>query len=186
MKRLLPLIAILLAACTAAPAATTTPTPSPTIQDCSKIALADSSASGTDALPSITMECLQGSQKIDVSRLRGPMLMPVWASWCEPCADEMPLMQQFFSAYHQQVEVLGYALMDTTEQAIAGSFNWGVTLPSVEDPDGAYRGWLNVQAPPTTLFIDANGHIVFRKVGAFASLEEVKVAVEQHLGIALS
>lgn len=172
---------LLLAACSnnsAAPA----PSPSPTIAECGSFT---SQAAGAGDLPAVNVECLQGEGKVRLSGLRGPMLIPVWASWCVPCSEEMPIMQAFHDAYGEKVPVLGLDLMDETSQAIAASVNWGVGLPSLEDPDGLLRADLGVTAPPTTLFIDAAGRIVHREFGAVTDLAELKRLVEQHLGVAL-
>lgn len=178
---------LLLSSCSAAATQSTEPqqSASPSVQDCAAFAAGGPDATGAGALPAVSVECLQGDAQLRLSSLRGPMLIAVWASWCQPCAEEMPLMQQFSTAYGDRVRVLGYALLDETSQAIAGSVNWGVTLPSVEDPDGVYRPDLGVTAPPTTLFIDAEGRIVHRKLGAMKSLAEIKQLVEQYLPVTL-
>jgi cytochrome c biogenesis protein CcmG/thiol:disulfide interchange protein DsbE len=182
MKKYLMVLAVLLSACSSQ-TPQTSPTPTPSVNDCSEIVLADKASVGENALPDANIECLQGTQSINISHLRGPMVMPVWASWCEPCSIEMPIFQKFYDAHHDKVAVLGVALQDTTEQAIGGAFNWGVSLPSLEDPDGAYRGFLEVQAPPTTLFIDTNGEVVYRKVGAVQSLQELESLVTKYLKV---
>lgn len=97
----------------------------------------------------------------------------------------MPVMQLFEELYGDDVTVLGIALMDETSQAIAGSVNWGVDLPSLEDPDGLLRGKLGFTAPPTTLFIDASGEIVHREFGAISGMTELKDLVQTHLGLRL-
>ncbi len=184
MKKILVVCAMLLSAC-ASTEPQSSPTPTPSIQDCSRINLANESATGDKALPDVEIECLQGSQSLNVSRLRGPMLIPVWASWCGPCSREMPIFQQFYVMHQDKVNVLGVALQDTEYQAIGGAFNWGVTFPSLEDPDGAYRGFLQVQAPPTTLFVDENGEVVYRKVGEILNLEELEQLVTEYLKVTL-
>lgn len=186
MKRAFLSVALvaLLSACSQAAAE---PSASSTLQmqDCERFATQSSTASGENALPDISMECLQGTQQIRVSALKGPLIMPVWASWCMPCAREMPRVQQFHDLHGDKVGVLGVALMDTEKQAIEGSLNWGVTLPSLEDRDGIYRADFDVQAPPTTLFIDETGHIVYRNIGEIENLEELKMLVAEHLGVKL-
>jgi thiol-disulfide isomerase/thioredoxin len=161
------------------------PTNTLTMQDCSRYMVWSSTASGDNALPDIGMECLQGTDELRVSALKGPMIMPVWASWCMPCAREMPRIQEFADLYGDRVGVLGLALMDTEEQAIAGSLNWGVTIPSIEDRDGAFRADFGIQAPPTTLFIDQSGHIVYRHIGEIENLALLKTLVAEHLGVEL-
>lgn len=185
MKRLfIALVALLLTSCSSN---STEPSPTSTLKldDCSRYMQWSSTASGEDALPDISVECLQGTDEVRVSALKGPLIMPVWASWCMPCAREMPRIQEFADLYGDRVGVLGLALMDTESQAIAGSLNWGVTIPSIEDPDGVYRADFGIQAPPTTLFIDESGHVTFRHIGEIENLEDLKALVEEHLAVKL-
>jgi len=155
------------------------------VDTCDKLPLAATAASGKAALPDITIECLEGKQEVQLAHLRGPMLIAVWASWCGPCKREMPIMQQFSDSFGTSVPVLGYALLDDGVQAIMGSYNWGVTLPSVEDPNGDYRADIGVTAPPTTLFIDADGQIVYRNIGEIIELSQLKDLVREKLGVSL-
>lgn len=175
---------LLLAGCGTENGQSPTPSSSPTIQSCDGFATA-AAQSVDGGLPDVEVECLQGEQTLNLSRLRGPMLIPVWASWCVPCSEEMPIMQQFVKLHGQRVPVLGLALLDETSQAIAGSVNWGVDLPSLEDPDGVLRPDLGVTAPPTTLFIDAEGRIVHREFGAVTDIAELEELVRTHLGVDL-
>lgn len=186
MKRAL-MAAMVLLVVNACSSPSAEPTASSTLQmqDCEQFGVWSSIASGETALPDIMMECLQGKNELHVGALKGPMIMPVWASWCMPCAREMPRVQQFADLYSDKVAVLGLALMDTEEQAIAGSLNWGVTIPSLEDPDGIHRADFNIQAPPTTLFIDQSGHIVYRHIGEVESLDDLKALVTEYLGVRL-
>lgn len=184
--RLLALTAslLLLAGCGASSTQAPSPSASPTIQVCDGFATA-AGQTVEGGLPDVEVECLQGEGSLNLSRLRGPMLMPVWASWCVPCSEEMPVMQQFADRHGEAVRVLGIALLDETSQAIAGSVNWGVDLPSLEDPDGVLRPDLGVTAPPTTLFIDAEGRIVHREFGAVTDIAELEELVRTHLGVQL-
>lgn len=186
MKRVL-MAAMVLFVVTACSSPEAQPSASSTLQmeTCDQYAIWSSTASGENALPNIVMECLQGKDQLQVAALKGPMIMPVWASWCMPCAREMPRVQQFADLYGDKVAVLGLALMDTEAQAIAGSLNWGVTIPSLEDPDGVHRADFNIQAPPTTLFIDESGHVVYRHIGEVESLDDLKALVTEHLGVQL-
>ena len=190
----LAVVALIVTGCSTAgsqpsPSATMESPPLPTVtvavETCDDFMSDGPVATGEGALPDITVDCLQGDQKVRLGAVRGPMIIAVWASWCVPCSEEMPIIQQFHDQYGDKVSVLGYALLDETSQAIAGSFNWGVTLPSLEDPDGVFRPDLSIQAPPTTLFIDENGRIVHREFGAVKDLGELLGLVDQHLGIPL-
>ena len=142
-------------------------------------------ATAEDSLPNISVDCLDGSSSVELARLRGPLIIPVWASWCVPCSEEMPIIDEFHSYYSNQVNVLAYALLDENSQGIAALKNWGVNITSLADPEGEFRSELSVQAPPTTLFVNENGQIVYRHFGAIKNLTELKELVARHLAVQL-
>ena len=168
---------LLLAGCTSE---NVTTTPTATIDDCSVF-----QKSGETSFPDIEIECLQGDEVLKLNEVKGPFILAVWASWCMPCRDEMPYLQAFKDAYGAKVQVVGYNILDETSQAIQASVNWGVNIASIEDSDGVNRGILGVTAPPTTLFVDADGVIVHRKFGAVTTLEELVELTELHLRVDL-
>jgi len=169
---------LLLSACTSNEVA---PSASPTIDDCSVFELGT-----TTSFPPIEVECLQGEKTVRLNELKGPFILAVWASWCMPCRDEMPYVQAFKDAYGTQIQVIGYDILDETSQAIAASVNWKVNIASVEDPDGVFRSDLGITAPPTTLFVNAQGVIVHRKFGAVSSVDELVELAQLHLKVNLS
>lgn len=177
MKVLSVVLMLLLAGCTSE---NVTPTPSAAIDDCSVF-----QKSGATNFPDIEIECLQGDEVLKLNEIKGPFILAIWASWCMPCREEMPYLQAFKDAYSSHVQVVGYNILDETSQAIQASVNWGVNIASVEDPDGVNRGVLGVTAPPTTLFVNADGVIVHRKFGAVTSLEELVELTELHLRVDL-
>lgn len=177
MKVLVALFVLLLAGCSSEQA---TPSPSATIDDCSVFEL------GTETnFPNIEVECLEGEDTVKLNQIKGPFILVVWASWCMPCRDEMPFIQTFKDTYGSKVQVIGYDILDETSQAIGASVNWGVNIASVEDPDGVFRADLGITAPPTTLFVNAEGVIVHRKFGAVSSVEELVELAELHFQVSL-
>ena len=177
MRVLLVVFVLLLSACTSNEAS---PSASPTIDDCSVFEL----GSPTN-FPPIEVECLEGDEVIKLNQIKGPFILAIWASWCMPCRDEMPYLQAFKDAYGDKVQVIGYDILDETSQAIRASVNWGVNIASVEDPDGVFRSDLGITAPPTTLFVNADGVIVHRKFGAVSSVDELAELAELHLKVNL-
>ena len=184
-RLLLALLALMLAACTPAAEPAASPSASPTVDTCERFMLAAGDAQGKGALPPVSVECLQGAEQVRLSALRGPLLVAVWASWCQPCKDEMPILQQFHDKHGERVDVLGYNFLDVTDQAIAAAANWDVGFASLEDPDGVNRTALGVTAPPTTLFIDAQGRVAYRHFGALEDEAEIIALVAEHLGVDL-
>ena len=181
-------VLVLMSACTSSDVADPQETQSQQITACDTLAQETAQtqvATVEGSLPNISVDCLDGTSKVDLARLRGPLIIPVWASWCAPCAEEMPIINEFQNYYSNQVKVLAYALLDENSQGVAALENWGVAVTSLADPEGEFRSELSIQAPPTTLFINENGQVVYRHFGAIKSLTELKSLVARHLLVEL-
>ena len=139
-------------------------------------------------LPELTLPCLGGGPDVDLSSLRGPMVVNLWAAWCQPCREEMPLLQQFHERYADRVPVLGIDWQDTQ---VTGAMelvrDTGVTYPLLADP-GAELGVVDgmpVRGLPAVVLLDADGRVAFRALDEIESLRELEALVDQHLGVAL-
>ena len=139
-------------------------------------------------LPELTLPCLGGGPAVDLSSLRGPMVVNLWAAWCQPCRDEMPLLQQFHERYADRVPVLGIDWQDTQ---VTGAMelvrDTGVTYPLLADP-GAELGIVDgmpVRGLPAVVLLDADGRVAFRALDEIESLRELETLVDKHLGVAL-
>jgi cytochrome c biogenesis protein CcmG/thiol:disulfide interchange protein DsbE len=106
--------------------------------------------------------------KITLEELRGtPVVLNFWASWCEYCEQETPMMQKASQqAAEDGVLFLGVDTDDLDDEARAFLNKHGVTYPTVSDPDSAVADDYGVQSIPTTFFIDADGQIVDQVIGA--------------------
>lgn len=135
-------------------------------------------------LPNVRLSCLGDAQKVDLSGLRGPALLNVWASWCGPCKEELPYLTAARNALGDQVEFVGIAIVDDDAQSRRWLSFHGVTWPSLSDPEGRVRGPLRVPGPPVTFFIGSDGSIEGTHYGAFTSARQVEDEVRKHLGIA--
>lgn len=166
-----------------------TPSPTPTdlaaarkaagIADCPSHSGAPAVAGG---LPDLTLECLGGDSTVRLAGLRGPMLVNLWAQWCEPCQDEGPHLAAFATG-QKKVAVLGIDYSDP-QPALAIQFaqQVGATYPQLSDLDNRLKGPLGVTGIPYTVLIDADGRIVARHPGQFVSLENVQSWVDKGLG----
>jgi cytochrome c biogenesis protein CcmG/thiol:disulfide interchange protein DsbE len=88
------------------------------------------------------------------------VVLNVWASWCEPCRDEMPLLQKT----HEKIEaegglVLGVDTQDATPNALAFLKQVKATFPSVRDVNREYGRQFGVFGYPETFIIDRQGRI---------------------------
>ena len=112
-----------------------------------------------------------------------PRLVNIWASWCAPCRDEMPWLQQVHDT--GEVDVLGVDAEDQAESAAALLDELDVTFPSVFDPANALAREIGVITKPTTLFVSEEGEVVFVLPGPFASYSQMRELVKTHLKVDL-
>jgi hypothetical protein len=61
----------------------------------------------------------------------------------------------------------------------------GWKYPQLQDPDKSLSGSLQVSAPPQTIFVDANGKVVYRHAGPLTSAAQLRSMTKQYLGVKL-
>ena len=113
------------------------------------------------------------------------MVLNLWGSWCGPCREELPLMQQFADAAGGQVRVMGVISKDGVPQAESFATDAGVMFPSAFDGEGELMAELGLNVLPYTYFLDADGRLAFTQVGPVESVDELRGLVAEHLGVRL-
>lgn len=138
------------------------------------------------ALPDLVLPCLGGGPEVDLRAAPPgrPTLVNVWASWCAPCADEVPELVAFHRRAGDRVGVVGVLNTDEMSRGLAFSADFGIRYPSVVDDDGVVLRTVS-PGPPVTLFLDAAGEVVHTRRGAFADLAELEALVAEHLDVRL-
>ena len=115
----------------------------------------------------------QSGEPVSLSELRGQVVMiNFWASWCAPCREEMPLLEQI----HQRYEPLGFTLLGVNvEENSADAENWlkdrPVSFPILFDPQNGVSKLYDVVAMPSTVLIDRSGNVRFLHHGYQPGLE---------------
>jgi peroxiredoxin len=115
---------------------------------------------GGESAPDFTLPRDDG-QSISLSELRGQVVMiNFWASWCGPCRQEMPLLEQI----HQRYEPLGFTLLgvnveENSGDAIAFLEERPVSFPILFDPNNDVSKLYDVIAMPSTVLIDRQGKV---------------------------
>jgi cytochrome c biogenesis protein CcmG, thiol:disulfide interchange protein DsbE len=167
----------------AAPPATTSTSAASVLQACPE--QSDAEAEGADLLPALSFDC-PGGGSLDLGRAPGePMVLNLWGSWCGPCREELPLVQQFADASAGQVRVMGLISKDGRTLAESFAADAGVTFPSAFDGDGELMTDLGLNGLPYTFFIDADGGLVHTQVGQVDSVDELRALAAEHLGVQL-
>ncbi|WP_164219622.1 TlpA disulfide reductase family protein [Virgibacillus sp. YIM 98842] len=124
-----------------------------------------------ETAPDFELETLEGDT-VRLSDLRGQkVILNFWATWCGPCREEMPEMQEFYDNNEEEVEILAVNLLETeTDDSNAQEFidefqyTYPVLLDEGAEVSEAYKGSVAV---PTTYFIGTDGTIQHpRKIGS--------------------
>lgn len=136
--------------------------------------------------PDFTLERLDEEGELRLSSLRGKaVVLNFWASWCIPCKQEAPYLEQVWREKRRQgLVVVGLDAKDFRADARRFAKRFGLTFPLVYDGPGNMTGPYGVTGFPETFVIDREGRIVEAFVGA-VDREDVKdefvAAVERAL-----
>ena len=101
-----------------------------------------------------------------------PIVLNFWASWCGPCASEMPDFEAAYQALGQDIHFVmvnqtgGRETMETAQEFLAQS---GYTFPVCFDTELSASMAYGVSAIPMTFFIDAEGYPVAYAAGALSA-----------------
>jgi cytochrome c biogenesis protein CcmG/thiol:disulfide interchange protein DsbE len=137
-------------------------------------------------LPDLTLGCLGGGRSVRLAGLTGrPTIINVWASWCAPCREELPLLARAHREYGSALRVIGLDFADSAPSAaLELADRAGVTYPLLADPGSESKAPLRVIGLPQTVFVDAQGRMVATERVAFRSYVDLTAAISKHLGVA--
>ncbi len=117
--------------------------------------------------PDFSLTLFEG-QTIRLSDFRGKVVfLNFWASWCPPCRAEARLLEQSWQRYKDQgVVFLGVDMQDTEEAARRFIQEFGITYMNGRDPNNRIAIDYGVYGIPETFFIDKDGRITYKHIGA--------------------
>ncbi len=114
---------------------------------------------------------------------RQVVVLSFWATWCQPCKNEIPILTKLAASYKDQK--VKFFLVNTlekaelTEDSVRDTYkNRGYSLPCLVDPSGRYAGLYSVRALPVLVVIDKFG--IVRKINR-GNHENFEVELEKLL-----
>jgi cytochrome c biogenesis protein CcmG, thiol:disulfide interchange protein DsbE len=114
---------------------------------------------GNPAIP-FELKSLEGNP-VGLASFRGkPLVVNFFASWCDPCRDEMPLINDLASKGAKDgYNVLGIAIEDSRAAVMEYSRESKLVFPVVLDLNSTVKRAYRIFGPPATFFIDGQGII---------------------------
>jgi cytochrome c biogenesis protein CcmG, thiol:disulfide interchange protein DsbE len=136
--------------------------------------------------PEFTLDRLEGEGELALAGLRGKaVVVNFWASWCIPCKEEAPYLEEIWQAHRRRgLVVLGVDAQDFRRDARRFVERYDLTFPIVYDGPGSILSGYGVTGFPETFVLDREGGVVEAFVGAVDSDEDrerLRAAVDEAL-----
>jgi cytochrome c biogenesis protein CcmG/thiol:disulfide interchange protein DsbE len=118
---------------------------------------------------------------INILDLRGKIVfINFWASWCKPCEQEAPVLEQAWQYYRPDGKVvfLGIDYVDTEPAARVFLKKFNNTYPNGPDVGTVISQLFRIKGVPETYILDTNGVLKYVKIGPFESADEIKAIID--------
>jgi len=114
-----------------------------------------------------TLPLLDGGNAT-LSSYRGEVvILNFWATWCPPCREEMPSMENLYQRFKDDgLEILAVDIGESAGTVRQFVQNFGYTFPILMDTNNRVASIYGIQAIPTSLILDREGRIIARIVGS--------------------
>lgn len=121
--------------------------------------LASSAMEGQQA-PDFALKSSSG-ENLRLSEFRGDVVMiNFWATWCGPCRQEMPLLDELYQRYERVgFSLLGVNIDDDSRKAMNMISELGVNFPVLFDNTKEVSKLYQVDAMPVTVIVDRDGNV---------------------------
>ncbi len=126
-----------------------------------------------------TLGATLGRPHVSLRALRGvPIVLNIWASWCDPCRQEAPLLERTWRTVGRPrgVLLLGLDQQDAIGDATAFMRQYAVDYPNLHDAGNDVPRNYGATGVPETYFIDARGDVVDHVIG-IASAQQLRAGI---------
>jgi YD repeat-containing protein len=121
-------------------------------------------------MPALALQSLDDGATVELTRFVGrPTVVNLWATWCPPCVREMPVLQQA-QQQNPDVHIVFVNQGESAQRVRTWLAGRGLALDHVLlDPRGQATAAMDAAGLPTTLFYDAEGRLVSRRIGELST-----------------
>jgi len=113
-----------------------------------------------------------------------PVVVNMWASWCEPCQSEFPVYQRVAVLDGRRVAFLGIDAKDADSAASSFLRHFPVTYPSYTDPNGRIGAAIDAYSVyPQTFYFSPSGTMVYDKAGPYLSVSALEKDIRFYLHV---
>ena len=117
--------------------------------------------------------------------LRGyPVVVNVWASWCPPCRQEMPVFEQVSAERGRKIAFLGVDLKDNIPAAKRLLKEFPVSYPSYGDPDAKFFADNKLAGVPSTIFYSRSGKRQLVHSGPYLKASDLNTDIDRYALVA--
>jgi cytochrome c biogenesis protein CcmG, thiol:disulfide interchange protein DsbE len=132
-----------------------------------------------DEAPAFSAPVLGAERTLSLRDFRGrAVVLNFWASWCEPCRDEAPMLNSAADRYGERIHVVGVNIRDSRDDALAFARRNEYSFPSVVDDDLAIYHDYGLTGQPETFVIDDEGRVFAHVQGPFVSESDLFGLIE--------
>jgi cytochrome c biogenesis protein CcmG, thiol:disulfide interchange protein DsbE len=136
-------------------------------------------------LPDVSLPCFTGGAEIRLADLSGPAVINLWGSWCGPCREELPLMQELSDVTAGRLRVLGVDTRDSKDAGASFAAEHRVSMPTLYDRETTLLTALGRSTLPVTVFVDPAGD-TFVYTGKALDKPTLGELVRTHTGVTVA
>lgn len=121
-------------------------------------------------VPVFTLKNMDGKE-VTVGKSGKVTIINFWATWCPPCREEMPELEKFAVKHQQTVNFYALNIQEPGDKVADFLKQNKYTMPVLLDSEGVVGKTFRISAIPTTIVVDKNGVIKYRKSGGVTMSE---------------
>lgn len=138
------------------------------------------SSSNPPSASAVSLRGMDGESTSIGDELDGrPILVSLWAVWCQPCKRELPELERIMAS-NSSIDVLAVNVGDDPQRIRAYLADMGIEVPVAIDPIGDLLTALDVSSVPATILFDEHGDVLWQHLGAVTT-DQVESALTAYL-----